>query len=311
MAKTFYSRPINWLIPILIVVSVILAASGRPIFAIIGGFFAVAIPCWQHFKSLVDKQQNDNLAETQARMFLKNKLGNQYSESILNDVRSNGRTEVLDRLVKALNLDPDDEFALGAFASAHALGISGRKARGVAISSAEIQSAKDRCEHGRKLYPNNSQFVTSLGVLADAEGDHEKAREWFQKSGPLGPPGYWRLHMATSYGMSGQFDKSLAEIEQAVSEGANVWWVHFYRGRTLCSLGRYVDALPELKIAFRQRRFHPEVTHWLVIACHCQASMGSEILYRFWQSILFVTIHPWKGITGVSENAFRTASHLR
>ena len=178
---------------------------------------------------------------------------------------------------------------------------------------------------GQRLYPHEPCFHGILGIIHDVEGNHEKARAEFRKSGALRPDPFWHLLMSTSWGMSGDFRASLAEVQIAINEGARYWLVDFYHGRALGRCGDYDQALPELEKALKDRRWQPQAlgemadVHYLqgrlgkaakyAAACGFAAFMWSPLygLRRFGAATHHISLH-W--VCGLSKRAWPISRYI-
>ncbi|MCB7130419.1 MAG: hypothetical protein J3T61_12880, partial [Candidatus Brocadiales bacterium] len=212
----------------------------------------ILIAVWQYVASAAKRREQDAFNETLSILFARSGFGNIYKQAIFLDLERKGSTEFLSKsLEKALQVDPDDKEALELHAATLAISLSqAARERYFGVSQQAIQHATSVAERGQDLYPSSHYFSDALGILCDVKMDHDVARQWFLKSGRLRNDPYWRLQMATSYGMSGQYDLGLQEMANAVREGAEGWLVDLYFGRALCGVGRYEDAEVYLRKAW-------------------------------------------------------------
>src|SRR6266700_5520526 len=124
----------NYLTVAFLIVAAILAALGKPLVGVLTAFVTLAVKLWQHRSKLIAARKEEARTDTIARMMLKGGLGNYYSEEILREIDECGRTpHDSERYVKALKLDPNDEFALMSLSIGQALNISWRVAHGESV----------------------------------------------------------------------------------------------------------------------------------------------------------------------------------
>jgi tetratricopeptide (TPR) repeat protein len=285
-----------------LVTAAVLGAYGQSVASVISIVLVLFIEIWLYIKGVVDSQAAESINRSIAKILFEGGLGNLYSRSIYDEVENTGRAkDISERLNKALEVDPNDQTALAGMAVTCALAISERRARGLSVETTDFDYVEELCQRGMRLYPNEDTFRNALGVLADAKGEHAAARSLFARASLLSTSSdpHWRLYVATSYGLSGDHEQALCEIEQAISEGASVWFTDFYMGRTLCSLGRYGAAVPYLKRARRHRRFRWEIAEWLRTAHFCQAQMAKAIGYQLIVLMLLTIGNPRTGLKGL------------
>jgi type II secretory pathway pseudopilin PulG len=213
------------------ILAAVCAGIGQPLIAVVSILTGLLVFFWQLVLGDRAEQAQEAINDAQAEMQLRIGAGNAYSQAAISGKVRNPAEQI----AKALELDPLDLTAMLAVSNWNALALSSRKASGAPVRREDIVRTRRFCRSGRKAHPDNSGFPRALGVLADVDGNHEVARLWFLKAKELSPPGdpYWRLHMATSYALSEQFDESLQQIKLAIDEGASVWIVNFYMGRAL------------------------------------------------------------------------------
>jgi tetratricopeptide (TPR) repeat protein len=102
--------------------------------------------------------------------------------------------------------------------------------------------------------------------------------------------------MATSFALSGDHDNALHQVEKAIAEGATIWLAEFYMGRTLCSHGRYDEAMPHLYRALRARGAQRDLVEWLRVACLCQGQVWKAAYYQTLQALILVAREPKNGL---------------
>ena len=287
------------LMPIAIVAAAIFGLIGQTVWGIVAVALSLAIGLWQHFESEQSSRTQESLNDVQARMMLKQGMGNVYSEAALQSLEE-GQGVVGAQITKALQLDPNDRFALMAWSATNALNLSTRIGHGERIEQTILNAVRKACRRGHKHYPDEGLFASSLGILADCEGHHEIARLWFQKAGALAPAGdqYWRLSMATSYAMSHDFDQAYEQVDEAIKSGVLAWFASFYMGRTLCSLGKYDEGLNFLTMA-RKRRFHPDILSCLRDAHFNLGNSVKAVYYDCLFTIALLVREPKNGLRAI------------
>jgi tetratricopeptide (TPR) repeat protein len=159
-----------------------------------------------------------------------------------------------------------------------------------------VAEAKGYAERGHKLAPQSHVLVSSLGILCDLEGDHERARHYFRRGGELGIGPYWRLYASTSWGMEGKYTQALTEIEKAVEEGAKGWIVDSYHGRALNSLARYDEAFPYLYRAYAVRGLRPELLRELEKAANFSGRLLAAVKYDCLLGLAMLRFSPRRGV---------------
>jgi len=240
---------------IFIVISIILGGIGTVLFethqflsivliflGIIGAILSVSTAHSQN-KYLSD------MLDIQATLFAKSGVGNPYFHLIKRDLDKRGFIKKpAELLLKAYQSNPNDIDILSMYLPALVLRLSFNNfVLHSKIVPNEVLFAKELVKKGKKLSPKSSVFFEAQGILFDVEKKHKQARKEFRRAGQLREDPYWRLLIATSYGMSGDHEKGLNEMEIAIKEGAQHALVDFYLGRALSNVGNYNHAIPLLK----------------------------------------------------------------
>jgi tetratricopeptide (TPR) repeat protein len=246
-------------------------------------------------------QEMDYFNEIQAILLAEKGVGNIYSRMLKKDLLEKGKIKDPSKLLtKALNIDPDDEDALSFYSIFLALFLSKWQWLGVKMNSnlfkKHFNLAKEIAQRGIKLYPQNNFLLLSSGILFDIEGNHQKARKYFFKSGKLRTDPYWRLLVATSWHRSGEHLKALNEIKKSEKGGAEGWIVNFYHGRALNAVGNYMEALPYLELALSKSRYSLELWNEISISYHLKACFIKSAKYVFKLSFNTFFLYPLTGL---------------
>lgn len=189
-----------------------------------------------------------------ARLIARSGLSNIYSDRLKARLQAEDPSKISKKeLLKALEIDPNDVFALSMLAILCSLDISFKKLiLKRKTDSREIKFTEDIIDRGISSYPELSVFYQAKGILVDAQGDHDKARELFIYSGSISSTPDWRLLVATSWGMSKNYKEGFNELQQAKMEGAQGWLFDLYYGRACNSIGLYEEAVGYLERAYRE-----------------------------------------------------------
>ena len=276
-----------------------LSAAGYSLFGIATGVLTTFIAIWKHLASEQVVQENESLVETQARMHLRSGSGNLYNQLIDDEIKKSGRAiNIRKRVEKSLEIEPDNEFALTYLAGSLALSVSRWHGRGEKINPDDVKDLRELCDKGRELYPSQPMFLLALGVVADSVGEHNDAREWYEKSSRIGEQENpsWRMSTATSLGMTGEHKQALEQLQSAQSEGLSVWMLDFYMGRTLCELCRFDEALICLHRARKQRRLRSDIVHWIHLVHMRKLEMAKSAYYSLAAAILHMIGEPCRGL---------------
>lgn len=229
-----------------------------------------------HYSSEMRDRQMDILIDAQALLLANKGVGNLYTEVGTLELEKGGNKSV-EHFQKALKIDPNDKKALASLGAIFALELSNQAwlSRNKGGKFQEMLSAaKIYATKGKHIAKHDHEFYDILGIIYDVEGKHEQARSEFRRSGALRTDPYWHLLMATSWAMSDQHEKELAEVREAIKKGAKYWLVDFYYGRALSSTGDYEQAVIELKKAIHSRNWHPQVLRQLADAYYFQGRFG-------------------------------------
>jgi tetratricopeptide (TPR) repeat protein len=227
-----------------------------------------------HVSSDARNRENDAFVEAQALLLANKGIGNLYSEIAKLETRRGRTDRAFERYKKALEINPNDTEALWSLGVMLALQVA--YAQWLGCSKKEdfknkLSAAKTYVKRGMEIDSKNHIFYDILGIIYDTEGNHEKAREEFRRSGILRTDPYWHLLMATSWGMSEQHGKELAEVRKAIEKGADNWLVDYYYGRAFNNVGDFDHALPRLKRAFETRGTQVHILRELI---HCYYMQG-------------------------------------
>jgi tetratricopeptide (TPR) repeat protein len=180
-------------------------------------------------------------------------MGNTYSGAMKEELYSKGTIKnTLHMKDKALSINPNDQDAMAILSCIYTLKLCFQYQQGMSRSSAfkkRFPFVKQLVNRGLTIYPDDYYFHDANGMLLDIKEKHEEARKEFAISGSLRKDPYWHIHMATSWQMSGDYEKAFEEIEKAVGKGAKN--VDFYYGRILQAMGKYEDAQKHLKYAIK------------------------------------------------------------
>ena len=102
-----------------------------------------------------------------------------------------------------------------------------------------VDDSMQRGEDGEEVYD-------VLGILADVEGKHEVAREYFRQMGERASHPFWRIRLATSYAQTKEFAEAIAEVDRAIAEGHHSI-AYKYKADYLDAIGEYEEALKSLQ----------------------------------------------------------------
>jgi tetratricopeptide (TPR) repeat protein len=275
-----------------------------PVTGIVLTFLGVIGGLLDHYSSGMREREVDGFFEAQAKLFARKGIGNLYTEAAKIEWEKGGGKQVVEKFQKALEIDPNDKEALASLGIMFALESSFdqwlKNSKGSGFH-ARLTAAKAYALKGKSLAPNDHIFCDVLGIIYDVEGNHEKARGEFRKSGTLRSDPYWHLMMSISYGMSGQHEQQLAEVRQAIKEGANSWYVDFCHGRALKDIGDYDQALPELKKAHRIHKWQVHVMRELIDAYYMQGHFGKAAKYAAFCSLALFRWFPVSSLRHFGE----------
>ena len=217
---------------------------------------------WSSFALEVRNRQAENLIEAQATLLAYRGIGNTYTEAVKRELSRTGSSKV-DLLRKALELNPDDTEAIAMLCTTLGLKLSfsqwlGEQNRNVGFDK-DLAFTRELAKKGMGLLPQSPIFHDVLGIVFDIEGKHQEARTEFFRSSRLRSDPYWRLLVARSWGMSGNFQKAIEALQEALKEGAEDWVIDLYYGSALQGAGNYEEAQSHLESAFKTRGWRPEL----------------------------------------------------
>lgn len=269
-----------------------------PIIASVLIILGVISSVFSYLASEKHNQELDSIIEIQTMLLAQHNIGNVYTQRFKKELQKTGSVKTGIRLLnKALAVNSNDVEALEYFVPFLSLQFSFlKKWTRKKVDSKEFSEAlifaKNLAQKGISLAPKKHIFYDSLGILYDTEGKHEKARQYFIKSSHLRNDPYWRLLMATSWGMSGEYHKALLELQLSEREGAKGWMFNFYYGRALYSVGNYIQALVYLKSAYNERGNQPELLKVLSSSYRYSGRYISAAKYNFLLSMALILIVP-------------------
>lgn len=197
----------------------------------------------------------DQIIDAQNKLMAQSGIGSAYSEIVKSSFREKGfSSSALPLLKKALEIAPDDMVAAEYYVRIMALNFSMRrwvKGESYGPQNREWRDLFRLSEKGYKKNPDKYAFLDSMGMLLDIAGQHEAARDMFRKSGERRRDPYWHVHLCTSYGMSGQPDLALKELQEAVLGGASGWYVEYHWAAIRRDLGNYDEAIAHVRKAIQ------------------------------------------------------------
>lgn len=267
---------------------------------------------WSYLSAEIDSEDVAQRMDSFALLFCRAGLGNVHMEAIKRELDRKGScTDLESKLSKALLVDPSDIEALSlltmtqTMALAHRYWQRERKVDGT--FRVRTKAVRAMANKGARLAPRNSIFMDALGILADLDEDHEKARRYFRKSSRLRTDPYWRLLMATSWGQSGQHKNALAEMQSAIKNGAQGRIVEFYLARALVGVGAYKEAVAQLE---RAREWHGggwrlEALRYLAESYHYLGHACRAGRLDFYLAVRLLPVAPRRSWRHVIEGAAR------
>ncbi|HLX73039.1 MAG TPA: tetratricopeptide repeat protein [Verrucomicrobiae bacterium] len=269
---------------------------------------------WDHFSSDQREKEVNDFFDAQALLLANKGIGNVYTESGKLELRKRGRTaSAVKQFQKALQVDPNDKEALFSLGTAFALECAMKQWVGEHRRpdfQDKLSKAKSYAERGMRLAPDDHRFHDLLGIIHDVEGNHDRARNEFRRSGRLRSDPFWHLLMATSWGMSGHHREGLAEVRRAIAEGAQNWIVDLYYGRALCYVGDYGEAVAHLRKVLQQRKWQPQVLAHLSDAYFFQGNLGKAAGYRARRGLALLKAGRIRGIVDEGIAALFFGFHI-
>jgi tetratricopeptide (TPR) repeat protein len=219
---------------------------------------------YSYLSSARQQSENEKYFDASARILFGAGIGNPYTQMVEDEFKRSGTyKDVLPRLDKAFDVNPNDSDALAWYVRFASLQISFSHLLGrqdTRPDRDELRKVASRIEQGIKTGRNLTVFYSAKGILLDVAGEHSQARSWYVRAGGLRSDPYWRLLVCTSYGMEGEYVNGLKEIEKAIEEGASGYLADYYHGRALASVGEYDAALAKYELARAERGLFYQLT---------------------------------------------------
>jgi len=266
-------------------------------------------------RSNANEREADYILEAQAKLFASAGIGNIYTARFKTELYKTGSCKnASEILTKALEINPNDKDAISMLSMTYALNLSFHKWVGDKENNRFKETfsyAKKLAERGTILFPNESIFHETLGVLLDVEEKHQEARKEFFHSGKLRADPFWRLSLSTSWLMSGKPEEAVEEVKKAIDEGAKAWIVDFYYGRALRDMGDYEKAEVYLLSAFKTRGWHPELLDELMQYYFFQTKLFKSAKFSAAKGLLFLSGGRFKGLVflAIALGIFSKAIH--
>jgi len=138
----------------------------------------------------------------------------------------------------------------------------------------ELQKSKESFIEVTKLAPRLSRAYNILGVISNQQGDTRSGREYFEKALELNPRSKQALmNLAKLSIVERRFDEALTTLERYRIGSPNVADVHAMEAEAYLKLGRYREAIREVKAAHALP--HP---NWASV--HVIAAASFEALHQ-------------------------------
>lgn len=297
---------------ILLILSLLTIVSGLPgifnfnrsvniVLFILGAAGAIYSTFSSEMERISANEQMDELATILAT----NGLGNKYLNRLKREIKNKGWydfNKAVKLLYEALALNPKDLEALILLSAILTLNLcfkrfccQNRKLSG------SVNEVKQLLKAGYKIDPKNNELYILSGMLADVNSQHEAARQLFRKSAQYNDGYAWNLTMSTSYGISGQYWHSLAEMKTAIQKGATGAMVDFYYGRALLDTGEYEKSIFYLKKAHEAYPNNPEILAFYIDAFYYQGYLMHVALLNLRMAFLLLFINPSQSFRRFTE----------
>ncbi len=115
-----------------------------------------------------------------------------------------------------------------------------------------VRDARIQLNKAKAINPNNPEVYIQLAFCAVHSGDHQEVMVNVNKAIELDPFSTMNLWMASaSTILINESEKTLEISEQLIDLNPNFFGGHLYAGQTYMRLGKFEEALQELKIAVR------------------------------------------------------------
>lgn len=259
----------------------------------------------------VENAVREEQTEALSRILCRKGIGNAPHDAFEKVVCETGNFSVgLKHLQDALRLDPSNPQYNAEMALYFAFLVSRQANSGLQANPTMIASGKEYAKRSLTKGGYKTVAHVALGMLFDNEGLHKEAQRCFKKAGKLGEP-WHHIYLCTSYGMAGDFDKALKEIEQHNDENLpDVWVVHLHRGRTLLRAGRYREAEAELRTAIERRGAYPGLALSLAESIYMQGRFLAANRYKMREVILLLPVNPKLSIRLFTEVMIHSAIYV-
>ena len=226
------------------------------------------------YKIISDKIRNDVLSqtiETQNMLLASSGAGNVYQEIVESELKQKGESaKGIELLKKAYSIDPNNIEVIKKLSGFLALKLSTSGWANLYSGNMKLNQdwifAKQLVERGLKINSKERVLMDILGILYDIVGENELARKWFIHSSKYRQDPYWHLLISVSWGMSGNFQKSIKEVELAINKAGHNWLTDLYYGMALEIGGKCEESLKYLDRVQKVKGMHPGVSFFRISA---------------------------------------------
>ena len=174
-----------------------------------------------------------------------------------------------------------------------------------------FQSEKARCLVTLERNPTNWAAMNNLGVVLNAEGQHEEAVRWYQKAIDV-RPGYAEAHgnLGVALVALGRVPEAVRHYEAALGLWPDFPAAHNNLGTALAALGDTQEAIRQVREALRLRRDYAEA-HGNLATLLASTGELSEAIREYREALRirpdYARAYHDLGVTLAKEGRFREA----